>query len=107
MARRNPIPAPREAMTETEAARACASMFVRDGISEGTGPGEFEITDVSIDGDGRHLVTMIVRVANLDIEAATAGHHLHQAEINTLNLARRLRVDVDNMRGQPRHSSRR
>jgi hypothetical protein len=75
----------REVMSENEAARACASMFVRKGIPEGKGPGEFEIIDVSIDDDGDYYVTMIVRVGNLDIEVATYGHHLDQAELNAIH----------------------
>jgi hypothetical protein len=77
--------APREVMTEAEAARACASMFVRKGIPEGKEPGEFEITDVSFDDDGQHFVTMIVRVGDLDVEMASGGHHMDQAELNAIH----------------------
>lgn len=74
----------REVMSENEAARACASMFVRKGIPEEKDLGEFEINDVSIDDDGNYHVTMIVRVGNLDIEMATSGQHLDQAELNAI-----------------------
>lgn len=77
--------APREVMTEAQAARACASMFVRGGIPEGGSPGEFEITDVAFDDDGQYFVTMIVRVGNLDTEMASCGHHMQQAEINAIH----------------------
>lgn len=59
-------------------------MFVRKGIPEGNEPGEFEITDVSIDDDGEYFVTMIVRVGNLDIEMASCGHHMDQPQINAI-----------------------
>lgn len=74
----------RGAMSEAEAARACASMFVRKGIPEGDGPGEFEITDVNFDDDGEYFATMIVRVGNLDVEMASTGDHMDQVEIDAI-----------------------
>lgn len=75
----------RGAMSEAEAARACASLFVRKGIPEGENAGEFEITDVSFDDDGEYFVTMLVRVGDLDVEMASEGCHMDQAEIDAIH----------------------
>lgn len=75
----------RDAMSEGEAARAVASLFVREGgMLEGTDANEFEITDVSFDDDGEYFVMMKVRISNLDVETASTGDHLDQVKINDI-----------------------
>lgn len=73
-----------EVMSEADAARACASMFVREGIPEGDEPGEFKIIDVSIDDDGQYFAMIRVPVGNLDVELASIGEHLDQEKLNTI-----------------------
>lgn len=71
-------------MSEEEAARACASLFLREGIPEGREVGEFEIEDVDLDDDGYYYATVKVRVGWLDVEAASTGDHIDQAKIDEI-----------------------
>jgi len=72
-------------MSEAEAAQACASMFVAQGIPAGDGPGEFTVTDVDFDGYGQYFVTMRVAVGNLDVELASTGHHTDQEALDQIH----------------------
>ena len=74
----------REVMSEGEAARACVSLFLREGVPEGNECGEFEIVDVSFDDDGEYFAMVKVRVGNLDVELASNGTHLDQDKINEI-----------------------
>lgn len=76
-------------MSESDAARSCASMFVRKGIPEGDPggiqPGEFEVAAVDIDDEGQYVVTIRVAVGNLDVELASTGRHTDQAELDSIH----------------------
>lgn len=73
-------------MTEAEAALAIARFWLTKGspygFNEGSEGEQFEVVEASFDDDGQYFVTINLHIPNLDIELASTGEHIDQAEIN-------------------------